>query len=347
VEFDVIAGQIERELGAHPKLLFAYFDPKPFASASIGQVHRARTDDGREVIVKVQYPGVDDSVDSDLAHLKLALRASGLVNAAHRKGLNKVFEEVRARLHEELDYTNEAANVRRFRAHHRRHEFVVVPDVVGERSAQRVLTLTFEPSDSISQLDELGYDQELRNTLAYRLFDAVLSQIYELRAVQADPNPANFGFRKDGTVVLYDFGCVKDVRRDILQLYREVTISALSEDYDAVERCLIGLGARNLDGPPVSPAYYKTWRDIFLEPFLAPQPYDFGHTRMYERIMGEAKEFILRHAQAFQPPVELVFVDRAIAGTFGNVRAMKAIGDPTPLLDKYIHTLPEGLQAGA
>jgi hypothetical protein len=190
-------------------------------------------------------------------------------------------------------------------------------------------------------------DMEARNIIGERLYAAVLSQIFELRAVQADPNPANFGFRKDGTVVLYDFGCVKDVRRDILQLYREVTISALSEDYDAVERCLIGLGARNLDGPPVSPAYYKTWRDIFLEPFLAPQPYDFGHTRMYERIMGEAKEFILRHAQAFQPPVELVFVDRAIAGTFGNVRAMKAIGDPTPLLDKYIHTLPEGLQAGA
>lgn len=343
VEFDVIAGQIERELGAPPQMLFARFDEKPFASASIGQVHRAMTDDGREVVVKVQYPGVDDSVDSDLSHLKLALRASGLINAAHRKALNRLFEEVRARLHEELDYTNEAMMVRKFRDHHAGHEKIVVPDVVGERSSKRVLTLTFEPSDSISQMDELDYSQELRNELGFRLFDAVLSQIYELRAVQADPNPANFGFRKDGSVVLYDFGCVKEIRRDVLQSYRELTRAAIDEDYDAGERCLIALGARNLDGPEVPDGYYKTWRDILIAPLIQGGAYDFGNTDMYDRIMKEAKEFIVKYSGAFQPPVELVFIDRAIAGTFGNVRAMRTIADPAPLVAKYIRSTPAGL----
>ncbi|MEO1268440.1 MAG: AarF/UbiB family protein, partial [Myxococcota bacterium] len=87
MSFDVIASQIEQEFGARPEILFNHFDPEPFAAASIGQVHRAQVDDGREVVVKVQYPGVDSSVDSDLAHLKLALRASGLVKM-NRKAFN-------------------------------------------------------------------------------------------------------------------------------------------------------------------------------------------------------------------------------------------------------------------
>src|SRR5690606_5321047 len=102
-EVDRTVGTVCREFGQPPDTLYQRFDRLPFASASIGQVHRATTDDGREVVVKVQYPGVDDAVDSDLAHLRLALRASGLIRV-DKKSLDAVFEEVRARLHEELDY---------------------------------------------------------------------------------------------------------------------------------------------------------------------------------------------------------------------------------------------------
>jgi predicted unusual protein kinase regulating ubiquinone biosynthesis (AarF/ABC1/UbiB family) len=349
VSFEVIAAQIESELGAPPQVLFDRFDREPFASASIGQVHRAVTDDGREVIVKVQYPGVDDSVDSDLSHLKFALRASGLVNAAQRKALGKVFEEVRARLHEELDYTNEALNVRRFRAHHARHDFVVVPDVVGERSAKRVLTLTYEASDSIQTVlaDGERYPQEVRNTLGRHLFESVTSQIFELRAVQADPNPANYGFREDGRVVLYDFGCVKDIGVPTLTHYRACIRAALDSDWESVERCLIQLGARNTEGPPVPFDYYALWRDIFLDPLMGAQPYDFGASTMHERAVKEVKNFLLHHINSFQPPVELVFVDRAVAGTFGNVRRIGSQADLRHLIDRYIRQTPEGLQGVA
>lgn len=344
VSFDVIAAQIESELGAHPSLLFDHFEREPFASASIGQVHRARTDDGREVVVKVQYPGVDSSVDSDLSHLKLALRASGLLNAAHRKALNKVFEEVRGRLHEELDYTNEAENVRRFRRHHKRHSFVVVPDVVGERSSKRVLTLTYEPGDSIAKFDELGYSQEIRNVLGQRLWEAVMSQVFEMRSVQSDPNPANFGFRLDGTVVLYDFGCVKDVSVDTLRSYRNLVVAALNDDFALADKFLIELGARNTDKPWPGADYYRFWRDVFLDPVLGPQPYDFAASKMHERIMREVKDFILNHADAFQPPVELVFIDRAIAGTFGNVKKMRSVCDLRYLIDQNVRAIPDGLK---
>ena len=206
--YEVIAAQIESEFGSPVERLFDWFDPEPFAAASIGQVHRARTDDGREVVCKVQYPGVDRSVDSDIAHLKLALRASGLI-AFRRQAMDAVFDEMRLRLHEEIDYTNEARNVRNFRRLHEGDAHIIIPDVVGERSSGRVLTLTYEPGDAFDQLEAAGYDQQTRNLLGERLTHMVYRQLFGLHAVHADPNPANFACRKNGDLVVYDFGCVK------------------------------------------------------------------------------------------------------------------------------------------
>ena len=321
--YEVIAEQIERELGAAPELLFDHFDTEPFAAASIGQVHRARVDDGREVVVKVQYPGVDASVDSDLAHLRLALRASGLVQKAHRPGLSRTFKRVRERLHEELDYTLEADNVRLFGAHHAQHPGIVVPEVVGERSSKRILTLTYEPGCSFSELDREGFTQEERDRVGENLVAAVTSQIFELQAVQADPNPANFACRRDGTVVLYDFGCVERIADDLLTPYVALIGASWSEDYALAERYLTELGARNLDGPPVEHAFYKRWRDIFLEPFFHDAPFDFGAAELHRKVM-EVMPDSIRRMNSFQPADRLVFVDRAITGGYGNLRAIRA-----------------------
>ena len=167
--YEVIAEQIESEFGQPPEALFETFDREPFAAASIGQVHRARTDDGREVVVKVQYPGVDEAVDSDLNHLKVALRASGLLKVS-KESLDATMVELRARLHEELDYCLEADNVRAFAAFHKDHDDILVPDVVGERSSQRVLTLIYEPGDHVDQLDAKGYTQKERDALGVSLW---------------------------------------------------------------------------------------------------------------------------------------------------------------------------------
>lgn len=334
--FEAIRKQIVSEFGMEPERLFDRFDETPFASASIGQVHRARTDDGRDVVVKVQYPGVDTSVDSDLSHLKLALKASGLINKAHRSGLDRVFAEVRARLHEELDYCNEADNVRLFRQYFANDPKVVIPDVVGERSSKRILTLTFEPSDSIEKLEELGYDLALRSELATRLFDAMAAQIFDLKAVHADPNPANFGFRRDGSIVLYDFGCVKRLGDNVLVPYRAAIEAGIDERWDDLDRAMFALGARNPDGPPVEPAYYKQWRDLFLEPIRTPEPYDYGSAALHERglKMVMVPDF-LKRMQSFLPPSELVFVDRAVVGNFGHMRKLGAKTNVRASIDRY------------
>lgn len=333
MDFEVIAEQIESELGAPPPLLFDQFDPEPFASASIGQVHRARTDDGREVVVKVQYPGVDDAVDSDLAHLKIALRASGLVKVK-RKVLDEVFAELKARLREELDYCNEADNVRLFADYYRERPDVVVPEVVGERSSQRVLTLTYEPGHHITDLDD--FPQGVRNEIGASLFQVLADQIFNLKVLHADPNPGNFAFRPDGSVVLYDFGCVKHLDPEIIDAYRDTIRAGFAEDYAGVEEGLVRLGARNLDGPTVPLDYYKPWRDIFMRPLLGDEPYDFGASSLQQEAIKLVPGFLTKYMGSFQPPVELVFLDRVVVGHYGNLRKLGAQGQFRPLLEAHL-----------
>lgn len=325
VPFEVIEGQIERELGAAPELLFTSFDREPFAAASIGQVHRAVTDDGREVVVKVQYPGVDVSVDSDLAQLKLALRAAGFIRL-RRKVLNELFAEVRARLHEELDYTNEAQNVRLFREFHRSRgdTAIIVPDVVGERSSQRVLTLTYEPGDPISTVIERGYSQAERDRLGRTIIRMIGSHVYDLRVVHADPNPANFACRRDGSLVVYDYGCVKRLDSSIIDIYKRLLAAFLEEDYDALDRGLLDLGARDPEGPPVPHEAYRLGREIFIPAFTASErPFDFGNTAIQRQLIALAPKF-RQLRTSFQPPVAVVFVNRVLAGHSLNLKRMKA-----------------------
>ncbi|MCA9636689.1 MAG: AarF/ABC1/UbiB kinase family protein [Myxococcales bacterium] len=332
-----ILQQIQLELGAPVDQIYARFDPEPLASASIGQVHRAtlQTADGtREVVVKVQYPGVDEAVDSDLAHLKLVLRASGLVKVP-RQALDAVFREIRTRLHEELDYCNEADNVRLFREYHgERHPWVVVPEVVSERSSARVLTLTFEPGDHIDELDG-RYDPALRDLLGERIFRMFAAQLFDLRAIHADPNPGNFAFRPDGTIVLYDYGCIKAVDPTTLTAYRATIRAGLDEDYPAVERGLLDLGVRNPAGPAIEPDYYKPWRDAFALPFVTDQAFDYGASTIHDDVLRLVPGALKRMA-SFQPPVELVFINRMIAGHYGNLRKLQVRGRFLPLVEPYI-----------
>ncbi|MDX9722666.1 MAG: AarF/ABC1/UbiB kinase family protein [Myxococcota bacterium] len=332
--FSVIENMIEKEFGTSPFVLFRSFEREPFASASIGQVHRAVVDDGRQVVVKVQYPGVDSSVDSDLSHLKLALRASGLLRI-NRKALDAVFGELRDRLHEELDYCNEADNVRTFRDFHKRHDFVHVPEVVGERSSKRVLTLTYVPGDNINELDELDYPQEIRDQLGANLYRLFFEQVFVLNALHADPNPANFAFRRDGSVVLYDFGCVKRLSPELVALLAKILRQGVLEEYEALDQSLFDLGARVPGTAPIDAAFYAAFRDPIAKPFLPRARFDYGSAHISEDIV-KLWPMALRKLTSFQPAVDIMFVDRVAAGHYGNLKTIAPRGDFLTLIEPYL-----------
>lgn len=342
--FEVISQQIEDEFGTSPDRLFKHFEPEPFASASIGQVHRAQTDDGREVVVKVQYPGVDASCDSDLAHLKLALRAAGIFKN-HKRSLNDLFEEMRTRLHEELDYTNEAENVRLFQSLHKDDEGIVIPGVVGERSSKRVLTMTYEPGDHIDKLDHSVYSQETRNLIGQRIFEAFARQIFVYRAVHGDPHPGNFAYRPDGTVVMYDFGAIKKLEPWVIEADRSIIRAGIRREWDALDDAMMSLGARTPDTPPLGRAFYEPWRDLFAQPFGKEQPYHFGEATIHRKAAKLART-ALKHLNSLQVPTEAVFVDRAIAGHYYTMVKLRVVQDFRPRVMEYVGLTEDDFREG-
>ncbi|EDY85545.1 ABC-1 domain protein [gamma proteobacterium HTCC5015] len=321
MEFSVIEEQVSQSLNGPLDELFSTFDRAPYAAASIGQVHRAVTHSGQEVVVKVQYPGVREAVDSDLNHLRFALRASRLLKV--KKGIaDDYFREIRERILEELDYVNEAANLNLFREFHARHDSkIVIPKVVDALSSHDVLTLTFEAGDHIGDEALEHYDQEQINAIGRRLFHAMGREIFELKAVHGDPHPGNFAFRSDGSVVMYDFGCIKKLDPHVVDHYRHIVIAGLEGDYEALDQHLIKLGGRIASGPSVEDEYYDLWREIFLRPFFSNGPFDFAASTMHEDVVKNIPS-AMKRMNSFQPVVGTAFIDRAVSGHYQTMRSL-------------------------
>ncbi len=243
---ELAAGVVERELGDPPDRLFADWDPLPVASASIGQVHHAVTHDGREVAVKVQYPGVDDAIRADLANVDLLFSATGMLFP----GLDPkaLVAELKLRLVEELDYRLEADNQRLFAAYYTGHPFITVPGVVDHLSTARVLTTDW--SDG-TRFDELAsWSQDERNLAAETIYRFVFGSLYRLKAFNGDPHPGNYLFEPGGRVTFLDFGLVKRFTPDEVTVFHDmIDTMVLHHDPAAFRRVIEDVGLLAADQP--------------------------------------------------------------------------------------------------
>ena len=333
--FSVIRRQIRRELGDEPEALFEHFDEEPFAAASIGQVHRGRTHDGQEVVVKVQYPAVKESIDSDMRHLRRILKLGGLLKV-EEKTLDAIFAEIRNQLEEELDYRQEAENLKRFHAFHDDDPWLIVPRVIDELSTEKVLTLSYEPGDDIDTVQASEhYDQPLRNQLGERLFDAIARQIFELREVHCDPHPGNFAYRRDGTIVMYDFGAIKRIPEEDLQAFSHLTQSAMRGDYQALEQALLTLGIRKPNGPAVESDFYAGWANLLL-PCFGEEPFDFAASRLHVRLAKKARTTPWHYLESFQPSARTLLVDRVLGGHYWTLVNLGVVAAFRPNLEKAL-----------
>ena len=332
--FEVITAQVEQELGKPIHELFEYLQEEPYAAASIGQVHRARLHDGTDVIVKVQYPGVDDSCDSDLKQLRMALRLGGLLKMP-KESVDQLFAEIRERLKEELDYDNEARNIHLFRDFHKDDSGVLIPAVIDSHSTRRVLTLELVEGDHISQVSPERYSQDTINQIGHRIFVTMADQLFRYQCIHGDPHAGNFAYRPDGTIILYDFGCVKKLKPEIVKAYRNALVAALEEDYQALDRHLIDLGARVENKPAIDEAYYAMWRDILIRPFDGHQPYDFADSEIHKDVAAKTST-VFQYLDYFKPPVESIFIDRMIAGHYWMLKRLGVQAAFRSELEKYL-----------
>ena len=196
-----------KELGKRPARLFRQFDPVPVAAASIGQVHRATLKDGREVAVKIQYPGVADAIGADLANAELLYQ---LFSAFALKSLDvkAMVDELRARMTDELDYRLEAANQQQFAQLFAGHPFIRIPAVIPELSTGRVLVSEWVDGMSWADFERTGTAPN-KATAAEVLFRFAQCSIYRHQIFNGDPHPGNYRFHPDGTITFLDFGLVK------------------------------------------------------------------------------------------------------------------------------------------
>jgi predicted unusual protein kinase regulating ubiquinone biosynthesis (AarF/ABC1/UbiB family) len=203
---------IEAELGAPPERVFARWDPLPFAAASIGQVHRAITSEGRAVAVKVQYPGIARTIVSDVQNVALLRRIAG----AAFPGLDtrSLIEELGERLRDEVDYVLEAENQTLFARYYESHPVIHVPHVLSELSTARVLTSELVVGNGFD--DVLHWSQHERNLAAETINRFVSRSLYRLHAFNGDPHPGNYLFHGQGRVTFLDFGLTKHFSADDL-----------------------------------------------------------------------------------------------------------------------------------
>lgn len=330
VSFSVIRGQVERELGKPLDQIFQSFEEKSFASASIGQVHRAVLPNGQPVVVKVQYPGVDESCDSDLKQLRLALKLAGVMKI-DKKLQDALFNEIQESLHAELNYLQEAHNLNVFAAFHNlKDSKLIIPKVYPEYSSRRVLTLSEEKGDSVETAAE--YPIEVRNEIGTRLFHMLAQEIFILNSFHCDPHPGNFAFRPDGSVVVYDFGGIKELDQSVVKSYKALMTAAINENVPIIEKSLQELKVRNTHGQ-IPADFYIDWKNILLEPMT--QPFDFAKSTVHIKTVDQLRQS-LKYWDSFMPSAETMMINRTVSGHYWNMIHLKVNDNFKPLTEHYI-----------
>lgn len=286
VEPEVIAGVIEQEYGAPPDVAFARWDPEPIASASIGQVHRAQLPDGTEVVTKVQYPGVAEAVESDLANAE-AFAPLGKMISPHLK-MRPLLIELRERLLDELDYQREATYQQAFFERYDGHPFIRVPRIYAGYCRPRVLVSEYVEGLAFEQMLSSASEAS-RQRYGEIIYRFIFGSLNRFRLFNADPHPGNYLFPEDGSVVFLDFGSVKMFRRQTRELLLEQLDAVITQDAGRLVEGLRKAGF--LPGSMPDPQKLLGWFSVFNEPVLRDRVFSYTpeFAREVTRVMADPR----------------------------------------------------------
>ena len=324
---------LDSEWGPDWRRRFARFNATPIAAASIGQVHRATLPDGRELAIKVQYPGVRESIDSDVDNVATLLRVSGVL--PRELDLAPLLTEAKRQLHEEADYEREAAQMTRFADWLDGHTDYVVPRPLPELTTARVLAMDFIDGIPIEALADAP--QEQRDAAMRDLMALVLREMFEFGAMQTDPNFANYRFQPDaGRLVLLDFGAARDVDPATAQGYRSLLSAGLSGDRDAVREAAQAAGFLGEAAVARHRPLVDRMIDIVVTEMSRPGPFDFGDRGFVEVLREQGMEMAADRSTWHIPPVETLFVQRKVSGTALLAARLEARVDVRELVRPYL-----------
>ncbi len=300
------------ELGPDWQGRFRAFEHRAAAAASLGQVHRARALDGRELACKLQYPDMLSTVDADLRQLKLAFAVYRRYDQAIDPG--EIYKELAERLREELDYDREARHIRLFGAMLAEERGIHVPETLAELSTERLLTMTWLDGAPLMDFIAATEDVDVRNRVAMNMFRAWYVPFYATGVIHGDPHLGNYTVRADGSINLLDFGCIRVFRakfvKGVIDLYR-----ALERDDEALAVSAYESWGFNNLGRELLDAL-NIWAKFLYAPLLEDktQPIMESEGGLYGARVAHQVHVALRRLGGIKPPREFVLMDRAAIG---------------------------------
>ena len=309
------------EWGTDWRRRFRHFEASPIAAASIGQVHRATLPDGRLLAIKVQYPGVADSIDADVDNVATLLRISNLLPST--LDLKPLLAESKRQLADEADYTREGEAMTRYAALLAGDERYIVPGLEPAFSTARVLAMDFVEGRPIEALAEAS--QEARDAAMAALIELVLAELFRFGFMQTDPNFANYRWQPErGKLVLLDFGATRPVPPDTAAAYRALIVAGLAHDRDAIRDIAVATGFLGADAA----TRYRPGIDRIIaaidDAMARPGRFDFADRVFVPVVREEARTLLADRATWHVPPIETLFVQRKVSGTALLAARLKA-----------------------
>lgn len=313
---------------------FTEIEERPFASASMGQVHKAVTLEGKTVVLKVQYPGLADVLESDLKQVRRIIGLGRWFKVPQAR-LDALFEELAAGLRDELDYQAEANALARYRERYQSDLRIIIPKPLFELSGQHVLAMSYVPGTPLRELE--GADDTVRQGVATTLADWITQELFTHGELHADPHAGNFAADEHGRLIIYDFGAVIAVPEARIEAMMQLLSATLDHDPMAMDDALVNLGGRQGQGAPL--ALYREAAES-ISPLFEPGEQDFSDVRVHRRLR-ELSPKVWAAMDRLQPPADTLLLSRALNGHYWNLVRLKARLDmharTAPLLERPGH----------
>lgn len=351
LSWNAIETQLRRQLGDRLDLLTV--DQEPLGTASLAQVHRAvRKSDGLELVLKIQYPGVAEAIDSDLSLFRNMLKLTRMV--PQTREFEEWFEEVREMMHREVDYDMEAATTERFRQRLIDDPRYIVPQIIPELCADKVLCMTFERGVPINSAVMLSLPQARRNALGEASIEIAIREIFEWDEMQTDPNFGNYlvrlGNGKDtpDRIILLDFGAIRGFDPNLLKVARGLITAGYHHDKAQMIEAMQGYSFFDQMPQDVKPGM----ADVFMlatEPFTAPSNnpdapadafddkgfYVWKNSQLHGRVIKKAGESMASRYFSV-PPKEFMFISRKFIGAYTFMTVIDAHTDVRSMVGRYV-----------
>jgi predicted unusual protein kinase regulating ubiquinone biosynthesis (AarF/ABC1/UbiB family) len=325
-----------REYGKGWEGKFERFDYEPIAAASIGQVHRVLTKDGRDLALKIQYPGVAKSINSDVDNMAMFLRLVHVLPIT--MDISGIVAEAKRQLKQEADYIIEAEYLRDYRELVRDDDCFVVPKVHDDLTTKRILAMDYVSGEPLEGLGEEGVAQELRDEAGTLLERLLFRELFEFRTMQSDPNFANYLYHpEDRRIVLLDFGSTVTFSEEFTSRYGRISKALIEEDAGAARHYAEQIGYLRPDDSPEHAGRVLDIMRLICEPIRNPGIYDFGESDLVSRARDAGFEMLWSSGGEFRaPPPETVFLHRKLIGSFLLCARLRARVDVQALISEYL-----------